>query len=97
MFLLFLFYVGFVFGMFLSIVIVLFLVMFLVLLSDNEKHCSPCNSSVFLESCWLEGGLCLITLFMLDAFVIVFYCVVCIQSKQQSCIVLCLCGLLSLL
>ena len=65
-------------------------VLFLVLLSDYEK-CFPCNSSVFLEFCWLKGSL----LFQLLVFVLVcFSCVVCFHCKQLICMILCLCCLL---
>ena len=46
MFLPFCFDVGFVFVMFLFCFEFVF-ALFLVLLSDYEKHCFPCNSSVF--------------------------------------------------
>ena len=71
-----------------------FLVLFLVLLSVYEiKHCFPCNSGVCLKLSWLKCSL----FFMFNVFVLAFriYCVICLQSKQLSCIVLCLCCLFS--
>ena len=46
----------------------------------------------FLKLSWLKGSCCLYLMFLLLFFV---SCVVCLQSKQWSCIVLCLCCLLS--
>ena len=59
------------------------------------KHNFPCNSGVFLKLSWLKSW----WFFMFDVLVLDFFvsCVVCLQSKQWSCIVLCLCCLLSFL
>ena len=75
-----------------SFVVVLFLYCFLFRFQPMVKV--PCNSSVFLILCWLQGYYFICFVFL---FLFVFFVFVCFQSKQWSCRVFCLCCLLSFL
>ena len=73
-----LFYVGFVLGMFCVCHWFAF-ICFLFAFRLSEKYCFPCHSSVF-ELYWLNGCL----LFMLHVLVLAFCsCVACFHSKNE--------------
>ena len=93
MFLPFCFDVGFVFGMF-----YLFLSCFCFVscfaFTDYEKHCFPCNSSVFSH----VGYKVVLYFFSVSCFCscLFFSCVVCFHFRHLICIMLCLCCLVFL-
>ena len=80
------------------LMLALFLVCFILFLScfrfvscfaftDYEKHCFPCNSSVFSHI-----GYKVVYIFSVSCLVLVsFSCVVCFHFRHFICIILCLC------
>ena len=74
--------------LFLVIFLLCFLYCFLFCFRSMKNIVFPAIL-VFLKLSWLKSNL----FFMFNVFVIVFSCVVCLQSKQWSCIVFCLCCL----